>query len=345
MIMCGKKSNLVYYHIKKLNNIYEQKFITKNILIFNKDECSTVEYYSLYFTYVKLFFKILFNNFFELIRSILKNRKSNFFNIKIINCPKNLVYNINNGTIVILHANHVDKYFFKDYMNLCKFYSNKYFSEYEIKVYNDFLHIRMPKYQKIASTINEELLIEHIESNLIKYNQEINNEFLDLYKLEYKIFQLGIFYKCETKINNYISVAKVLSSFQHKYKNRICHGDLWDENILEKSSNNFLLIDFDKTLKSCYNYDYVYYFLNKHINLIKLFKMNSDLFLTKVENLVELYIKSKLPRENKSEIILSMLIIMMIKITEYDLYTMKINCNISKINLLINHFLKKINID
>ncbi len=273
-------------------------------------------------------------NFFEFFKSRIKRRQANYKAVSKLQFLPNsdLFINVNNGTAVVLHNSGVEKYFFKDVE-----YFRALYSEVADNIGVSFLNnknhcsIKMEKY--ILAPLPMDDVTHQRQMQLINNKMFLLTNLMTeklLFSVKYspvrKIEQLFSFYNynhTEYK-ERYSDLAINLVNSLETGRFSLCHGDLWQGNIMNDQRGRLKLIDYDKCLYFSSIYDSVYYYVMTfekkgtwQFELKKLI-LRVVLFLTKIY------------REpiDMEEVRLCLNYMTLVKLTEFDLRSNKLGLSL-----------------
>lgn len=321
--------------IMEVSKYYERqggRKLKSVILQLNSDEMQTVtppfKCYGYFFYSIKLFFL----NSLDLFKAVVKKRKYNH----ITSCvhetfiPGDIFYNIHNGTVVIIKENDVDKFYFKDHLYFFNLYKSLQIKELYAHVYNNFSVINMKKYTEFNSSLRP-LDFKALNNQIAKLSQsalQVNKEYLSP---KFKIKQIFHFYKQNSnhKVNSYSSWADKVRKRVTPGTEGICHGDLWASNIM-RGEQGVELIDFDKALLFCKEYDLVYFYLMTNVFNSKW--SASDIFINMqsyIGEIISYYENNLVQLKDENNLKQSITLILIIKLTEYDLRHNELGNNLS----------------
>ena len=244
--------------------------------------------------------------------------------------------NLKNGTIVLIHQDCVSKIYFKDINYYTYLYSlNIDDSVLSMKKEKESLTVLFKKLKERDKKNKNKNLIELISYLNFHQNKNLNNmvkikkeDFNLLNKIDQIVCANG--YK-KSVGSAYKNIAKRLLSLMDVNDFCLCHGDIWEPNILEDSNQKIKLIDFDKSLLFLKSYDLTYYicmtFYRNRLNNILYGEAIYD-----YNKLIEL-IKEKMLKNNyeadRNDVAGCVFAILILKKIEIDLSKEKMNMDIT----------------
>jgi hypothetical protein len=332
---------LYHLHAKKYSEL-----TYRSTIIFDRDNAEIKRCKS-FLSFCFLFKELTwFRNIIELAKCKIKSRDSNYQSVIRHKFYKNtsLYINFNNGTAVVIGADHVYKFFFKDV---------DYF-DFLYSCFRDNLQIsteRQHKYFVVKMSrlnpCNIDIFSRDIEVLLCMASKKMlslsgcipsTDSAKELLSPAYKIEQIFIFYNVNdgTIKNRYISIGNYLLKSSLSCQNTLCHGDLWAENIMLSESQEYQLIDFDKCLIFCEYYDLVYFYIVSHESMFVQKISSNSMYL---KNLIDKIIQYIFEIEEKIvirfNVVLCVQLMALLKLTEYDLRSKRIGFSLPFLEDLI----------
>ncbi|TMX58617.1 phosphotransferase [Vibrio rotiferianus] len=270
-------------------------------------------------------------NFFELIKSKIKRRKYNGYKLFFSRVSFFGVVHINltNSTAVVIEQDIVRKF----YLDNFEFYSELYcvlnvITGYEIKLDNEFLLLKQQKLLGAASSYCVSDLIRFSKQTLLSINNlDVALDLKERITLSSRINLMYALHNFESdaELTPYVKLARQIEEAKNgewKEKFRLCHGDMWVENIMFNHQSEPVLIDFDKILyfHPAFDYCYLYIMESEETSGVDLMsKLSSIDFL--VDDLINI-IKDHLPHVKFTyfDIKVCILTVFLLKISERDFY-------------------------
>lgn len=213
----------------------------------------------------------ILRNVLEFIKAKVRNRPPcyQFVDVFTSHIPGAFHANFINGTLIVILENSVEKFYFKDSDGYEALYRAMKRPLMEIeRISEELIIVRDARYDTLAYIRECPELFNAIANEIEKLDDALckNSDIEHFLSIEYKAIQLASHYKKEadSKLLGYLEIAATLQKEVEKIGARICHGDLWVGNILALSDGRVVLVDYDKSVRYCEAYDYVYYYLMTH---------------------------------------------------------------------------------
>ncbi|BDU44586.1 phosphotransferase [Vibrio nigripulchritudo] len=289
-------------YIKIINQeVYSEKKVFR-LFRYNNDFLISSKFFDSYLKYFLSVLCFIYStvcfNFFELIKSKIKRRKYNGYKLFFsrVSFFGGVHVNLTNSTAVVIEQDIVRKF----YLDNFEFYSDLYYvlniiTGYEIKLDNEFLLLKQQKLLDAASSYCVSDLIRFSKQPLLSINNlDVTSDLKTRITLSSRISLMYALHDFESdaELTPYVGLARQIEEAKNgewKKKFRLCHGDMWVENIMFNDQSEPVLIDFDKILyfHPAFDYCYLYIMESEEINGVDLkSKLSSIDFL--VDDLINL---------------------------------------------------------
>ncbi|EPC7292448.1 phosphotransferase family protein [Vibrio vulnificus] len=289
-------------------------------------------------------------NFSELIKSKVKRRKYNGYKL----CFSRVSFlgwvhiNLTNSTAVVVEHDVVLKF----YLANLEYYSELYnflnvVNGYEIKIDNGFIILKQQKLADAACSYCVSELIRLSKQPLLSINDlNVTSDFKTRFTLSSRINLMYAVHNFEsdTELTQYIKFARLIEEVNNgewKEGFRLCHGDMWVENIMFNHQGEPVLIDFDKVMyfHPAFDYCYLYVMESDGISGVDLkSKLSSIGFLA--DDLINLIKDESLNMKfTHFDIKMSILTVFFLKLSERDFYQRRFGYSLVQLEQAFNAIL------
>ena len=322
----------VFYIIDTINKYYFEKKDSKKInaiFVFSKYTATQLAYRVNFVNICRTKLNLFGHNGTELIKSCLRVRTPVFRQM----CVLNLLYDglaridFSSGTVVVVSSSFVDKFYFKDITYFRFLYTNiSTLLSATFKEFSNFLVITQPRYQILRANYSELDMLIYAEKMILTLSDSLSTctKMNEYFSVAYKINQLFMWYLGNTNgIDSYLDICKSLEERTNLSAKRLCHGDLWKENLLEDDTGNLMVIDFDKMVYFSAPYDLVYFYLMNQVlpNVdLLIILANIDKYTNKFMTFLSLESNIKIASNQFCEFKYCIFLFVFIKLVERDLY-------------------------
>lgn len=230
------------------------------------------------------------------------------------------------GTAVVIGQDVVDKFYVKDIDYFSFLYQNALsFLPMTVCCSQKALVIRQRRYHALGTGYSETAILMHVQqiTNMINQRVPANIKVNHYFSVAYKIKQLFELYLGTTQgIEPYLEICHLLEKQISVSTQALCHGDLWRENIFLDQTNHIVIIDFDKMVYFCRDYDLVYFYLMNRV----LPKVDLQIILENIDKYTHSAIcffaegDEPLPDMTRRELMYCIFLFVFIKLVERDLH-------------------------